>query len=43
MSNSLISTNPLDGQEIGRVEIASKRAVEDTVSKARIAQQSWRK
>ena len=33
MSNSLISTNPLDGQEIGRVEIASKRVVEDTVEK----------
>ena len=43
MSNSLISTNPLDGQEIGRVEIASKRVVEDTVEKARKAQQAWRK
>ena len=43
MSNLLISTNPLDEQEVGRVEIASKRVVEDTVEKARKAQQAWRK
>lgn len=41
MSHSLISTNPLNNEEIGRVSLSSPKHIEDAVSKAKSAQKAW--
>lgn len=43
MSNILVSRNPLDGQEVGRVAVSSESDVADTVERAKKAQITWRR
>ena len=41
--NELVSYNPANGKEVGRVKISSKEDVQETVEKSRKAFQIWRK